>query len=188
MSGTKWEYSNVGYSILAEVITRVSGMAWSQYIADRVFKPAGMLATRTTTQEPVANRALGYTDNDSLKEAADWVAVRPSGAFLSTVLDLAKWDAMLYTDSILREATRREMWSAPTLNDGTSAWYGFGWYTNRPGQRRQLWHGGGLPGFVSQFRRYLDDRITVIVLMNSDDVDDETIAFGVAELHLPDRK
>jgi hypothetical protein len=40
---------------------------------------------------------------------------------------------------------------------------------------------------VSQYRRYVDDGVTIIILMNSDDVDDETIAFGVAELHLPDR-
>ena len=186
--GAKWEYSNVGYFILAEIITRVSGRPWSQFITDRVFKPAGMVATRTTTHDPVANRALGYTNNDNLTEAADWVAVRPSGAFLSTVLDLAKWDAILYGDSILREATRRDMWTAATLSDATFAGYGFGWYINRPGQRRQVWHGGGLPGFVAQFRRYIDDRVTVILLFNSDDVDDETIAFGVAELHLPDRK
>jgi CubicO group peptidase (beta-lactamase class C family) len=187
--GEKWEYSNLGYGVLVHIVSRVSGLPWSQFIRNRVFTPAGMLATRTTTKtEPVANRARGYTDNDTLTDAADWAAVRPGGAFLSNVLDLARWDAALYTDAVLRESTRRAMWSPVTLNDGTSQPYGFGWFTNRPGQRRLVWHGGGLPGFVSQYRRYVDDGVTIIILMNSDDVDDETIAFGVAELHLPEQR
>ena len=109
-------------------------------------------------------------------------------AFLSTVLDLAKWDAALYTDTVLKETTRTQMWAPVRLNDGTSAVYGFGWHISRPGNRRQVWHSGGLPGFAAQFHRYLDDRVSVIMLLNSDDADDETILTGVAELYLPDRK
>ena len=186
--GTKWEYSNLGYTVLAEIIARVSGRSWPEFMTARVFRPAGMLATRTTTvTEPVPNRASGYTDNDRLLEAPDWAAVRPSGGFLSTVRDLARWDAVLYGDSILSEASRRAMWTATTLADGSSALYGFGWIINRPGARRQVWHSGDLPGFKAQLHRYLDDRVTVIVLINLDDADDDTIAAGVAELHLPDR-
>ena len=184
--GERWSYSNVGYVALAEIITRVSGRPWNRFIAERVFTPAGMTATRPTGDAP-ANRVTGYTDNDKLTPAADWKAVRPSGAFVSTVLDLARWDAVLYTDTVLSEAARREMWTQVTLNDGTSHPYGFGWHVYEPPRRRSVWHGGGLPGFNAQFRRYVDDRITVIILMNSDDVDDESIAAGVAELYLPDR-
>jgi D-alanyl-D-alanine carboxypeptidase len=186
--GDKWQYSNVGYYALAEVITRVCGQPWSAFIADRVFKPAGMSSTHPTNAETVPNRATGYSDNDRRLEAADWRALRPSGAFLSTVTDLARWDAALYADAILTEASRRQMYTPVTLNDGTIYPYGFGWYVNSPGNRRQVFHGGGLPGFIAQFRRYLDDRLTVVLLMNLDDADDETIALGVAELHLSDRK
>jgi D-alanyl-D-alanine carboxypeptidase len=185
--GEQWGYSNLGYNLLAEIIGRASGIPWTQFIADRIFKPAGMLATRTTTTEPVPDRARGYTDNDRLADAPDWPAVRPGGAFISTVLDLAKWDAMLYTNAMLTEETRRQMWTPVVLNDGTTYPYGFGWHLNRPGTRPQVYHGGGLPGFIAQYRRYIDDRVTIVVLMNLDDADDETIAFGVAELHLPDR-
>ena len=187
--GEKWEYSNLGYNILVEIIARVSGQPWSEFIAERVFRPVGMTATRTTTTAPVPNKATGYQDNDKLLEAPDWVAVRPGGAFLSTVLDLARWDAALYGNSILTEPTRTQMWTPMGLNDGSKAAYGFGWHVvDRPDRRRQVWHGGGLPGFIAQFHRYLDDRVSVIMLMNSDDADDETILTGVAELHLADRK
>jgi len=186
--GEKWEYSNLGYNVLAEIITRVAGRPWHQFIAERVFRPSGMAVTRTTTIEPVPNKASGYTDNDKLLDAADWPVVRPGGAFMSTVLDLAKWDAALNTNTVLTEPTRTRMWTSAMLNDGTPAGYGFGWFTSRPGNRRQIWHSGGIPGFKAQFHRYLDDRVSVIILMNSDDADDDTILTGVAELYLPDRK
>lgn len=186
--GTKWEYSNLGYTVAAEIIARVTGGPWAEFMTERVFRPAGLLVTRTTTtSEPVPNRAAGYSDNDRLVDAADWPAVRPGGAFLSTARDLARWDAVLYGNSILTEASRRDMWTTMPLADGRRALYGLGWHVNRPGARREVWHSGGLPGFKSNLRRYLDDRVTVIVLMNLDDADDEAIAFGIAELHLPDR-
>jgi D-alanyl-D-alanine carboxypeptidase len=186
--GEKWEYSNLGYNILVEIIARTSGRPWSEFIAERVFKPAGLAVTRTTTTATLPNKATGYSDNDKLIESPDWPAVRPGGAFLSSVLDLARWDAVLYTDRVLNEATRTQMWTPVKMNDGSAGLYGFGWHLHRPGSRRQVWHSGGLPGFVAQFHRYLDDRVSVIVLMNSDDVDDETILVGVANLYLPDRK
>jgi len=186
--GTKWEYSNLGYTVAGEIIVRVSGRPWPEFMTERVFRPAGMLATRTTTiTEAIPNRAAGYSDNDRLLEAQDWAAVRPGGGFLSTVRDLARWDAVLYGDSILAEASRREMWTAMALADGSSALYGLGWFIHRPGARRQVWHSGGMPGFKAQLHRYLDDRVTVIVLINLDDADDDTIASGIAELYLPNR-
>jgi CubicO group peptidase (beta-lactamase class C family) len=186
--GEKWEYSNLGYVLLAEIIARVSGQPWSQFMTEQVFAPAGMIATRTTTTAPMANKAVGYSDNNKLIDAPDWPAVRAGGAFLSTVLDLAKWEGVLRTNSILSESTRAAMWSTTRLNSGMPALYGFGWHVNRPGARRVVWHSGGLPGFKAQYRRYIDEGVTVIILMNIDDADDESIAFGVAERYLSGRK
>jgi CubicO group peptidase (beta-lactamase class C family) len=128
-TGEKWEYSNTGYFALAEVIRKVAGRPWGEYLNDKVFMPSGMKTTFTTnTKASVPNRAVGYSDNDKLLKADDWPALRPSGAFLSTVLDLAKWDAVLYTDKVLSEPSRREMWTAVKLAGGSSYPYGFGWH------------------------------------------------------------
>jgi CubicO group peptidase (beta-lactamase class C family) len=182
--GDKWEYSNTGYFALAEVITIVAGRPWSEYLSEKVFKPSGMNATRPTNARAVTNRAAGYSDNDRLLDAADWLALRPSGAFMSTVLDLAKWDAVLYTDKILTDSTRRQMWTPVALNDGSSSPYGFGWELGSLGGHRQVHHGGGIPGFQSEFARYVDDGLTIVVLINLDDADVESIAGGVAALYL----
>ena len=184
--GERWEYSNVGYFALAEVIRVVSGRPWGEYLSENVFRPSGMNATRTTTtRESVPNLALGYNDNDRLLEADDWPALRPSGAFLSTAMDLARWDTVLYGDAILSDVTRRQMWNPVTLNDGTSSPYGFGWELGEVRGHRQIHHGGGMTGFLSEFARFVDDQLTVIVLMNLDDADVESIVQGVASLYLP---
>jgi D-alanyl-D-alanine carboxypeptidase len=185
--GDKWEYGNVGYFSLAEIIRKVTNRPWTEYLNEKVFRPSGMNTTRpTNTNENLRNRAVGYTDNDSLRNAGDWPALRPSGAFLSTVLDMAKWDAVLYTDKILHESTRRQMWTAVTLNNGASHPYGFGWQLGSLRGHKQVHHGGGMPGFRAGFARFVDARVTIIVLMNLDDVDLESIVGGIAALHLPE--
>jgi CubicO group peptidase (beta-lactamase class C family) len=183
--GEKWEYSNTGYFALAEIIRRVTGTPWHEYLEQKVFTPAAMASTRAThANASLANRATGYSDNDKLLPARDWPASRPSGAFFSSARDLAQWDAVLYGDTILRAATRRQMWTPVTLSSGASHPYGFGWELNPLKDRRRVHHGGGLPGFQSELARYPDDRLTVIVLINLDDADVEGIADAVAALYL----
>jgi D-alanyl-D-alanine carboxypeptidase len=184
--GDKWEYSNLGYFVLVEVIAKVSGRPWTEYLSEKVFKPSGMTTTNpTNTGVTLPNRALGYSDNNKLVIAGDWPALRPGGAFLSTVADLAKWDAALQTDKILSEASRRQMWTPVTLNNGTSHPYGFGWELGSYQGRRLVYHSGGLPGFRAQFARFVDDKVTVIALMNLDDLDPDAIVRGVASFFLP---
>ena len=184
--GTKWEYGNTGYFVLAEIIRKVTGRPWVEYLNDKVFGPAGMMTTYpTNTTVSVPNLAQGYVDSDKLLEAKFWPALRPSGAFLSTVLDLAKWDAVLYSDRILSDSTRRQMWTPATLNDGTSHPYGFGWELGSFRGHTLVHHGGGMPGFRAEFARFVDDRLTIIVLMNLDEVDRYSILYGLAALYLP---
>ena len=71
------------------------------------------------------------------------------------------------------------------MNDGRASSYGLGWELATAQGRRLVHHGGGLPGFQSEFARYVDDGLSVAVLINLDDADVEHIALGVADLHLP---
>ena len=92
---------------------------------------------------------------------------------------------MLYTDRILRDATRRQMWTPVTLNSGGSYPYGFGWELGSLAGRQLVHHGGGMPGFRAEFARFVDDRLTIIVLMNLDEVDLDPFVRGVAATYLP---
>lgn len=182
--GTKWAYSNTGYYALAVVISSAAGQPWTQFIAERILTPARMTSTVPTDVSPTPrNRAAGYTGRNNTQLATDWLALRPSGAFFSTLQDLAQWDAVLYGNSVLSETMRQQMWAPVQLQDGTTHPYGFGWHTQTRAGRRVVWHGGGLPGYASYLARFVDDRVTVIVLANGDDADLIAIGNVLADLY-----
>jgi D-alanyl-D-alanine carboxypeptidase len=185
--GEKYSYSNLGYFALGEIIHKLSGKPWSEFLTERVFAPARMTATRTTTTtDIVPQRASGYAWNkDKLEHAENWVAVRPSGAFLSTVLDMAKWDEALYSEAILSSSLREQMWTPVKLNDGTTHQYGLGWNLEPWQGHKRVHHRGGLPGFLSDFERFVDDKLTVIVMINTTSADPGKIALNVAGFYVP---
>lgn len=184
--GSKYQYCNTCYFTLADIIARVSGTPWDAFLDARVFRPLGMTATRpTTTTRLVPHRARGYAWRDSgYVNAPEYIAVRPSGAFLSTVLDLARWDAALYEDKVLTRASRDAMVMATPLTGGGTSGYGFGWAVDSLDGRRRVHHGGALPGFRTEMARFPDDSLTVIVLANGDGARAEDIANAVARVYL----
>ena len=186
--GEKMQYCNVGYFALAEIITRASGKPWPDYLQEKIFGPLGMTATRTTTHEVlIPNRASAYDWSEGrFKNAEIMMGVRPSGAFISTVLDLARWDAALYTDSPFTAKERELMWTKVKLNDGSERDYGFGWQIEQVGMYRQIRHGGTLTGFRSDFSRFIHEQLTVIVLANSSPSVPEQMAVRVAAFYIPD--
>ena len=154
LPGDNYEYSNVGYWALAEVIHRVSGQPWAAFLQERIFAPLGMTATRLTTVfDIVVGRAEGYTWRDNVfSNSEDYVALRPSGAFMSTVGDMANWEVALQTGRILSPQTKTEMWTAVRLNNGSEYPYGYGWevdyFPNGVGTTDvpMIRHEGSIPG------------------------------------------
>jgi CubicO group peptidase (beta-lactamase class C family) len=185
--GEKWLYSNVGYYVLAEIISKVSGKPWNEFISERLFSPAGMTSTRLLTMTVIVpHRASGYEQRDGrMVNAENWTAVRPSGAFLSTVLDLAKWDTFMYVHSPLSVANRGQMVTPVKLNDQTSAGYGFGCFVDSFLGRRRIYHDGQYPGFRSDYERFEDDKLSVIVLSNWGSSSVESLAIKVAGFYAP---
>lgn len=185
--GEKWLYSNIGYYVLAEVITRASGKPWNEFIAERLFVPAHMTSTRlVSVTDIVPHRASGYHNSETgMKNAENWIAVRPSGAFLSSVLDLAKWDACLDSGSPLRGSSLDLMWGPAMLNNHTSVDYGFGWYVDSIFGQARIHHDGQFPGFQSDYERFQHDKLTVIILANGDNASVESLAIKVAGFYEP---
>ncbi|HKP15970.1 MAG TPA: serine hydrolase domain-containing protein, partial [Gemmatimonadaceae bacterium] len=188
-TGTKYQYCNVCYFTLADVIARTSGKPWNEFLAERVFRPLGMRDTRpTTTTDLVPHRARGYVwSGGGYTNAMEFLALRPSGAFLSTVADLAKWDAALYDDRVLTKASRDAMWTRVRLTP--SGWwdYGFGWFIDSLDGHWRVHHGGSMPGFRSELARFPDDSLTVIVLTNAEGARPAVMAGDVARVYLRKR-
>jgi D-alanyl-D-alanine carboxypeptidase len=171
--GERFAYIGTGYFLLGKIVEKISGKPFEQFLRERIFDPLEMKQTRLVNfNELIPNRAAGYAwkgggfQNSVLR--VDPVVEFAKGGAISNVLDMAKWDAALYTEKLLKRATLQEMWINARLSNGevvTSYGLGFG-LTPFRGHRR-VGHTGSGPGFVSAYTRFIDDKLTVIVLANA---------------------
>jgi D-alanyl-D-alanine carboxypeptidase len=186
--GEKFEYCNLGYFISAEIIRKVSGMEWPAFLEQRVFKPLGMNATRATSVAAIIpNRANGYAFNDGkVENATPFIAVRPSGAFVSTLTDMLKWNSALEAGNVLPKPLLERMWTPYKTTDGKEQPYGLGWYLDPVNGHAQIHHGGALTGFRSEYTRFVDDKLAVIVLANGEYARTDAIAVNVAAQYIKD--
>lgn len=187
--GEKWQYNNTGFFLLGMIIEKVSGKEYGAFLNERIFQPLGMSATRVNNlTEIIPQRAMGYTwRNNKLFNGEYTSPTQPyaAGALISNVLDVAKWDAALYTEQLVKRATLEQMWTPTKLNDGKEQPYGFGWGVDTYRTRKRISHGGGIPGFSTFIARFVDDKLTVIVLSNLDGGAAEALSSGIAEFYLP---
>lgn len=185
--GEKFSYSNLGYYVLAEVIEQAAGTPWPQFLAQRIFAPLEMTATRTTNVfEIVPNRAAGYIYRDDvLTNARPLITVRASGALLTSVADLAKWEAALAAHALVPRVQQELMWTPTTLPDGTSTRYGFGWWIDDVRGHRRIRHGGTNPGFAAEISRFVDENLSVIVLTNGGCARPDAMAVDIADTFIP---
>jgi D-alanyl-D-alanine carboxypeptidase len=187
--GDKWEYSNTGYILLGMLIERVSGKTYGDFLAGRIFEPLGMMQTRVNDLRAIIpNRAQGYDSKGGVLRNGEYLS--PSqpfagGMLVSSVSDLVKWDASLETEKLLKKSSLEQMVTPTETKKGEAAGYGFGWYVEKVNGRRLIAHGGGLPGFSAQISRFVDDKLTVIVLTNASNGHPGDLAQGIAGRILP---
>ncbi|HTS11973.1 MAG TPA: serine hydrolase domain-containing protein [Candidatus Limnocylindrales bacterium] len=190
--GEKWKYSNSGYVLLGILIHRVTGEFYGDFLHQRIFAPLGMDATRIISEaDIIPNRAAGYRLVKGELKNQEWVSpslnTTADGALYTNVLDMAKWDAALYTEKLLKKSSFAEMYTPVKLSSGKGYPYGFGWDVTTVSGRRLYEHGGAWQGFTTFIARYVDDRLTVIVLTNLDSAHSNPgkIAHHVAHFYEP---
>ena len=188
--GTDWSYSNLGYLTLGILIHKVTGEFYGDFLQQRIFKPLGMSTTRIISEEDIIpNRSAGYRWADGRLKNQEWVSpvlnTTADGSLYFSILDLAKWDAALYTEKLLKHASLKQMWTVTALSNGkpNSGHYGYGWFIGDKKGHHVVEHEGEWQGFETQISRYVDDRLTVVVLTNLDTAKPEEIADGVAQIY-----
>jgi uncharacterized protein (TIGR03435 family) len=171
--GEKWDYRNTNYLLLGVLIHKVTGMHFSEFLQERIFKPWYMTSTRLISDKDIVpNRAAGYEWVNGKLQNQDWVSPTfnstGDGTLYFDVLDLAKWDEALYGTSMLKQSSLDRIWTVFPLNNGTSnpADYGFGWGIHSINGHKLIEHGGAWQGFTCVIQRYVDDNLTVVVLIN----------------------
>ena len=189
--GETWAYDNTGYYLLGIIIEKASGKSYWQFLDERIFKPLGMNATRSTDPQPIVrNRASGYEwKNDHFENRPVLLPTIAfsAGSLLSTVEDMAKWGPALYTEKLLKKSSLDQMWTAVATNDGAAAPfnYGFGWFIDSYHGHRLVQHSGGTPGFSSAMYRFVSDKLTIIILTNHADRILDQLAIDLAGISLP---
>lgn len=173
--GTEWRYDNSGYELLGYIVQEVSGESFGDFLRERFFQPLGMTRTGVYREDlGLSQEARGYSFGPSGFEAPYYIHPSHSGgdgALYSTVEDLYRWTEGVFNGRVLGAASLKAAFTpvptkASQLNSGNG--YGFGWYVGPYRGLRDISHGGERPGFTSMMLRFPTERLSVIVLANSD--------------------
>jgi len=193
--GTNWDYSNLGYLTLGILIHRVTGEFYGDFLQQQIFHPLDMQTARIISEaDIIPNRAAGYRLVKGELKNQEWVApsvnTTADGSLYFSILDLAKWDAALSTEKLLKRSSLDQMWTAAKLKNGqpNEDGYGFGWFISDRHGHHVISHDGAWQGFKSAIARYVNDHLTVVVLVNLEQAEPSVIADHIADMYLASGK
>lgn len=171
--GSKWNYNNTGYTMLGAIIEKVSGQSYAEFVRRYILEPAGMSRTLYgSLTQIIPNRAAGYTRGTQGWENAPYLSMTQpysAGALMSTVDDLALWDAAVSSGKLVSDTLWQRAFAGFKLASGEHTYYGYGWQLDEYQGRKVIHHGGGIPGYASESLRMPQERVYVAILANSDD-------------------
>ncbi len=186
LPGTKWEYSNTAYAILASIVEKVSGQKFSSFMTKNIFAPLKLRHTRTyntrrSSKDTIANYAFGFIYKPAEKKyiipdldsnyrfVIQLDGIEGDGIVNSTTTDLLAWDRAVKAQRLLKPETQREMLSYQSLADtARKLYYGYAVFLENGKFGNTIGHSGGWPGYVSFLSRNTDKDQTYIVLSNNE--------------------
>lgn len=171
--GSKWSYSNTGYLLLGKVVEKVSGESYWDYLHNHILRPLHMTDTYTTADENRLPRmAIGYWHVDGKLERAPAIDAswgNSAGFLVSTLGDLAKWDAALRGGKVVSHASYREMTTPFMTGKNGSANYGFGLFVDSVYGQPRIGHTGGSQGFTAADEYFPRQNVRIVVFTNLGD-------------------
>ena len=178
--GSRFEYSNVGYTVLAAIIEKNSGQSYEEYLRDQLFLPSGMTSTgyrlpgwdkEQVAHYPPSGDAKALEIDSLLDRPGPYWHMIGAGGILTTVDDLYKWYKALQGDTVLDEVSKEQLFGKQIeyQGPGGTVYYGYGWgIMHTPRGTTMIGHNGGDSwGTSSDFRWFPDENAVLIVLSNS---------------------
>ena len=168
--GTRWQYSNTGYTAAGLIVEQLSGKPLFEFMSERIFEPLDMTVLDYDVSALSEQDPAGYVRNalapprPAGSEASGWKF--GAGQLAMSAEDLARWNVAIMERRLLSEAAYRELTTAVQLPDGVSTTYGLGLVVELEGDRRKLAHGGAVEGFAGYNVVFPDDGAAVTVLVN----------------------
>lgn len=170
--GARYNYNNSGYFLLGAIIEKVSGMSYAKFVEQRIFVPLGMTQSAYEGLERAPTmRAVGHSKTPNGWEKSPGLSMSQpyaAGSLVSTVDDLARWDAAVAAGKLLKPASWQQAFAPYKLADGKATNYGYGWMMGKLRGSDWIGHGGGINGFSTYALRLPEHKVYVAVLTNAD--------------------
>lgn len=186
--GEKFDYNNSGYVLLGYIIEIVSGETYEDYIKKHIFEKVGMNNSRyNTDRQIISKRAYGYQKKESgyvNKTVINFSIPFASGALMSTLSDMLKWQNALNQNILLKSENSQKAFSKYKLNNGEEFTYGYGWHIKNIKGTSSREHGGSIFGFKTMGVYIPSEDIYVIGLSNCDCNSPTQLVRDIAELAL----
>jgi len=188
--GDEYLYSNTGYTVLATIVERASGMKFAAFADTNVFQPLGLDVTHfhVDARRLVRHRALAY----AMREG-QWTLDTPineragAGGLYTNIPDLLKWDENFYTGRVGGPDLLKRLQTPGTLNDGKTLTYGWGLQIGGYRGLPIVEHGGSLGGYRAHLLRFPSQHASVALLCNSSTIAPTGLARRVADVVLGGR-
>jgi CubicO group peptidase (beta-lactamase class C family) len=188
--GEKYSYSNTGYTLLAQIVQRVTGKSFREFTSERFFRPLGMRNThfRDDFSEIVPDMAYGYVrDGEVFKTSVTNFDTVGATSLLTTVEDLALWDRNFQDAKVGGPAFLKQLVEQGVLNDGKKIDYAFGLTVGKYRGLPTVGHSGSDAGYRSYLVRFPEQRFGVACLCNIGGVSPIALSEKVVDIYLADR-
>ena len=189
--GEEMLYCNTGYTLMAEIVKKTSGLTLRQYCDSFIFKPLGMNNTHfhDDYREIVKNRAYSYSPKrgGGYQNAVLSYSIVGATSLFTTVEDEIKWLRNYETGQVGGKALIERMYETGVLNDGKKLKYAFAISIDDYKGWKYIGHGGGDAGFRTYACRFPEQELGIVVFSNLGTVNPTQLSFQVADAFLPQR-
>jgi CubicO group peptidase (beta-lactamase class C family) len=191
--GTRWQYSNMAFDALGDLIAKVSGVSFEAFVKTNVLEPLGMRNSSFIYPDiDVRLRTTGHVGNPARVSPVYPYNRRhaPSSTLNSNVIDMARWTlanlnrGQLEGRRILRPESYEALWTAAAQTSLNGARIGLSWFLGEHADRRTVFHAGGDTGFRSYVMLLPDHGIGLVLASNWEGTPRETLVRDVLDLVL----
>lgn len=189
--GDQHLYSNTGYTLMAQIVKRVSGQSLREFTDARMFKPLAMNSTffRDDHLVVVKNQAYGYAPaaNGTFRLSVPNYDTVGASSLLTTVEDLAKWEQNFYDFRVGGQAAIEQMQQTTTLNDGEKFPYAHGLVAGNYKGLKTVEHGGADAGYRANLLRFPDQKLSIACICNAANIAPGQLSRQVADIYLKEQ-
>jgi CubicO group peptidase (beta-lactamase class C family) len=183
--GIEFGYQNIMFMIAGDIINKVTGLTWSEFVESRIFMPLGMIQTRPSNDELTKDQDIAYGHlNNKVMDIYDFNAAKPAAGMYSSVDELSIWTMLMmnngtYKGQRIISSNALDRIMEPHTILGTSNnqkkhginfyTYGLGWFIFDYNGKKIVEHDGGMPGYISKVTLIPEQKISIIILNNGNE-------------------